>query len=382
MASKNRTDGDGSIYHDKTRDRWVGSYVIGWKGDKPIRRKVSGKSRTDAARKLRELKEKHAAGTLPIGRAPTVEEWLRLWIKDIAPNRVRPTTLATYRSRVENRLIPTLGAHRLDRLYPDHLESAWATLINDRGLTPGSVRVDHGILSAALDVAFERGLVKENVALRDHKPRGDDAPADVLSLAEARSILGAADNLERNQARWSVALSLGLRPGEALGLRWSDVDLDGGHLHIRHTLSRLKGKGLVLGPVKSKAGARTIAMPEQLHRQMKAHRLAQNAERLVAGTAWADGDYVFTQPDGRPLEPAADRKAWHALRKAAGVREVKLYASRHTAATLLMAQGVPPRVVMDMLGHSTLQMTTRYTHVADDMQREAMRRQGDALWGS
>src|SRR5690349_7728306 len=119
MASKNRSDKEGSLYYDKARDRWIGSYIVDWKGDKPVRRKVSGKSRTDASRKLQVLKEQVAAGTLPVGRAPTVEEWLKLWIKDIAPNRVRPTTLDTYGARVRNRLIPTLGSYRLDLLAPD-----------------------------------------------------------------------------------------------------------------------------------------------------------------------------------------------------------------------------------------------------------------------
>lgn len=381
MASKNRSDGDGSIYYDKARDRWVGVYVVDWVDGKPIRRKVSGKSRAAAATKLRELRDKVKAGNLPAGRLPTVEQWLNVWLEDIAAHRVRATTMGLYRTRVRNRLIPTLGHHRLDKLRPEHIEKAWRTLIDDRGLAPASVLVDHRILSRALKIAQQRGHLTRNPATMIDPPSAQSPEADVLSAAEAVKILTAAADLPRNGARWSVALSLGLRPGEALGLRWSDVDLDSGTLHVRNSLSRVAGQGLILGPAKTASGRRTIALPDQLTAELKAHRKAQAAERLAAGSHWVDGDYVFAQPNGKPTDPSADGIAWHALLKAADVRRVRRYTSRHTAATILLAKGVAPRVVMDIMGHANIQQTTRYQHVADEMQREAMRRQGDVLWG-
>lgn len=403
MASKNRSDKEGSLYQrhlptcppadPETRKRpehkcaspWVGSYVIGWRDDKPVRRKVSGKSRAAAAKRLNDLIDLHKAGNLPTGKVPTVEQWLNVWLEQIAPARVRPTTMQTYRNRVRNRLIPALGHHRLDRLHPDHIEKAWRELIHDKGRSPGSVLVDHRILSRALTVAEQRGYIKTNPARLIDAPRAESAEPDVLTLAEARKVLAVVAGLPRNSARWGVALSLGLRPGEALGLRWDDVNLDEGVVHVRHTLSRLPKQGLVLGPAKSKSGVRVIVMPPELARQMKAHRLEQNAERLAAGSSWHDGGgggYVFAQPNGKPLDPYADRKAWHELSKAAKIRGVRPYATRHTAATLLLAQGVAPRVAMEIMGHSDLKMTTHYQHVADELQREAMRRQGNALWGS
>lgn len=403
MASKNRTDKQGSLYQrhlptcpppdSETRKRpehecagpWIGSYVVGWRDDKPIRRKVSGRSKTAANRKLQDLIDQHRSGNLPTGKVPTVEQWLNVWLEQIAPSRVRPTTMQTYRNRVRNRLIPALGYHRLDRLHPDHIEKAWRELIHERGFSSGSVLVDHRILSRALTVAEQRGYIKSNPARLIDAPKAENAEPDVLTLAEAKKVLAVVENLKRNSARWGVALSLGLRPGEALGLRWDDVNLDEGTILVRHTLSRLPKRGLVLGPAKSKSGHRLLVMPDPLARQMKAHRLAQNAERLAAGSQWHSteaGGYVFAHPDGRPIDPYADRKAWHELTKTAKVRGVRPYATRHTAATLLLAQGVAPRVAMEIMGHSDLKMTTHYQHVADELQREAMKRQGDALWGS
>ena len=382
MASKNRSDGDGSIYYDKARDRWVGVYVVDWVDGKPIRRKVSGKSRAAAATKLRDLRDKVKAGNLPAGRLPTVEQWLTVWLEEIAAHRVKPTTMQLYRTRVRHRIIPLLGQHRLDKLRPEHIEKAWRYQIDDRGLTAGSVRVDHRILARSLKVAQQRGYLTRNPATMIDAPSGPEAPMDVLSGPEVAKLLGAIANMKRNGARWSVALALGLRPGEALGLRWSDVDLDSGTIHVRNTLTRITGKGLVLGTAKSRSGQRSLAVPDALVRQLKAHRKAQAAERLAAGSHWVDGDFVFAQPNGKPIDPQADGRTWHELTEAAGVRKVRRYTTRHTAATLLLAQGVAPRVAMDILGHASMQMTTRYQHVADEMQREAMRRQGDALWGS
>ena len=192
MASKKRTDGDGSIYQrhgagcpsrstvgTSPRASAPGSASTSPTGAtaSPSAARSPRSPRRPPTRKLAELKEQHAAGTLPVGRAPTVEQWLNVWLEQIAPNRVRPTTMQLYRSRVHNRLIPLLGSHRLDRLRPEHVEKAWAHLLGERGLSSGSVLVDHRILSRALTVALQRGLVRQNVAtLIDAPSARTDAP--------------------------------------------------------------------------------------------------------------------------------------------------------------------------------------------------------------
>lgn len=378
MASTKRSDGDGSIYYDKARDRYIGSLVVGWRDGKPVRRKVSGKSRAAAATKLRELRAKVEAGTLPAGRVPTVEQWLNVWLRDIAPQRIRETTIPSYRSKVDRYLIPHLGQHRLDRLRPEHLEAAYAEL----GKTLSSVTIlqAHRILSRALKVAEQRGYVGRNVATLVDPPAKESMKIEALTLAQAKRILDVAKG-KRNAARWSVALAIGLRQGEALGLTWDHVDLEDGMIRVRQSLARIPKKGLVLGPVKSSAGERNVTIPDALLAELRAHRKAQNAERLVAGSWWDERGFVFATAEGKPIDPRRDWGEWKALLEEAGVPHHRLHSARHTAATMLLAQGVPTRVVMDILGHSQISVTSKYQHPADDMQREAMRRQGTALWG-
>jgi integrase len=220
----------------------------------------------------------------------------------------------------------------------------------------------------------------------------------------------------RNGTRWSVALALGLRQGEALGLRWQYVDLDAGTLAVRWQLQRLAwrhgcadphgcgrdhhseecsagcirharacpqrtGGGLQLTELKSAKSRRTIALPRQLAVALKAHRASQLKERMIVGKLWDDRAFVWCQPSGRPIGAQADWKEWRTLLKAAGVRQVRVHDVRHTAATLLLAQGVDQRVVMEILGHSQISMTSKYAHVLPEVMTDAAERIGQALWG-
>jgi len=185
-----------------------------------------------------------------------------------------------------------------------------------------------------------------------------------------------------NAARWTVALAVGLRQSEALGLRWADVNLDAGTLSVRRGLHRVKGRGVVFEEPKSERSRRTLALPGQLVEALRVQRAAQLTERMAAGPLWDDGDLVFAQPNGRPVDPKADYQAWKDLLTEAGVREARLHDARHTAATLLLTQGVPARVAMQILGHSQISLTLgTYSHVMPELAEEAATRVGRALWG-
>lgn len=212
-----------------------------------------------------------------------------------------------------------------------------------------------------------------------------------------------------------MALALGLRQGEALGLRWSYVDLDTGTMMIRWQLQRQRwrhgcadaracanghhrpdcrpgctaharscpqrtGGGLQITELKSKKSRRTVAIPPQLVPALRAHRAAQLEERMRAGSVWHDRDFVWCQVNGRPIGAHADWDEWKALLKDAGVRDARVHDARHTAATLLLAQGVDQRVVMEILGHSQMSMTSRYAHVLPQVMSDAADRIGRALW--
>ncbi|MBA3744284.1 tyrosine-type recombinase/integrase [Sporichthya sp.] len=373
--------GESTISQDAT-GRWHGYVSMGLKDNgRRDRRHVSGARRAEVVAKVRALEEKRDAGTAgAAGKAPTVTTWLEHWLDTIAARRVRTSTLTRYRQLATHQLIPGIGHHRLDRLQPEHVEKLYAEL-SARGLAPATVRQAHRVLSRALKVAMQRGKVTRNVCTLVDSPTVDRGEVEPLTGAQARKILATATGT-RNAARWSVALALGLRQGEALGLPWDALDLDAGTLTVRQALQRQAGAGLVLVAPKSRAGRRTIALPEQLRDALKAHRGAQLAERMAAGPEWHDHGLVFAQPNGRPIDPRADHRAWRALLVAADVRGARLHDARHTAATLLLLQGVPARVVMEILGHSQISLTLgTYSHVVPELAQDAARRMGDALWG-
>lgn len=361
--------------------RFHGYVSMGLKeGGKRDRRHVAALKRADVVRMVRELEEQRDAGIRLVGgRGITVEEWLDHWLTAIAVRRLRPKTYDNYTSIVRRHLVRLLGHHRLDRLQPEHVEAAWAQLSTE-GLAPATVLLNHRILSRALTVAMQRGRVARNVATLVDPPSVRRPEIVPLTEAEVRKVLQAAHEID-NGARWSVALALGLRQGEALGLRWQDVDLDLGTLTVRHALQRRKGEGLVLVEPKSAAGRRTLALPAPLVDALRAHRAWQVQQRLAAANVWQDGDFLFAQANGRPFDAGQDWDAWKRLLAAAGVRDARLHDARHTAATLLLQQGVAARVAMQLLGHSQLSMTMHYTHVVPELAREAADRMGEALWG-
>ncbi|MDQ3105751.1 MAG: site-specific integrase [Actinomycetota bacterium] len=380
MTTK-RSNGEGTDITRGDDGRYHAWLSMGLKtGGRRDRRHVSGQTRAEVSRKLRALQAQRDAGVVPdAGRAPTVAAWLEHWLDNIATHRVRTKTLQGYRGMVRHRIAPALGHHRLDRLQPEHVEAFYAGLKNE-GLSASTVLQCHRILSRAVKVAMQRGKVSRNVCGLVDAPSVTRPEIQPLTATEARALLNAATDT-RNAARWSVALSLGLRQGEALGLAWDAVDLDTGVLTVRRALQRLGGQGLVMVEPKSRAGRRRIALPAQLVEGLRSHRAAQLEGRLKAGSEWKDHGLVFAQPNGKPIDPRADNRAWKALLQAAGVRDARLHDARHTAATLLLLQGVDNRVVMELLGHSQLSMTARYQHVLPELARDAAERMGKALWG-
>jgi len=208
-------------------------------------------------------------------------------------------------------------------------------------------------------------------------------------------------------ARWSIALSLGVRQGEALGLLWNDVDLDEGVVRVRRSLQRhtwehgcpvtdgqpscrrkrgaecdhRTGGGLLLVEPKTKASKRTIVLPAPLVEELRTHRARVNRRRLSAGEAWDPShDLVFPAAYGGPIDPSRDHAEWKSLLKTAGVRDVRLHDARHTAATLLLVQGVDIRTVMSIMGWTEMATAQRYTHAVDELRRRAARQIGTLLW--
>jgi integrase len=242
-------------------------------------------------------------------------------------------------------------------------------------LSDGTIRALHRLLRVALQDAVTDGLLVVNAAknLRlGHKYR---AKVSAWSAEEARRFLRTARS-DRLYALYAVALSLGLRRGEALGLRWSDADLDEGVIYVRQALHRVEGR-LQFGPVKSDGSERAVAVPAACLAALADHRTAQEVEREEAGIGWTDSGLVFTTGRGTPIEPRNINRHFAALTERAGVSKIRFHDLRHSCATLLYEQGVPLEHIQDVLGHSSPTITkTIYVDSTRQVQRAAVDRLG------
>ncbi len=303
----------------------------------------------------------------------TVTQFLDQWLENVAKPSVRPKTLHSYAQIVRLYLKPALGHHQLAKLAPQHVQA----MLNDRqqaGLSPRTVQYARDVLRQALNQALKWGLVARNVALLVDPPRSDRQPVTPLAAEQARGFL---DQLKSQENRlWPViamAIMTGLRQAELLGLRWSDVDLEGRTLCVAQTLQRIDGKWQV-GEPKSKRSRRTLPLPAEVVSTLRAQRLRQLEERLLAGDRWQDWGLIFTSTVGTPLEPSNLNARLHTLLAEAGLPQQGIHKLRHCFASLLIAQGVSPRVVMEMLGHSQISLTMNtYAHVMPTMLEDAAR---------
>lgn len=238
----------------------------------------------------------------------------------------------------------------------------------EAGLSPRTVQYLRAVLRRALCQALKWDLVARNVATLVDPPRS--VRYEVSPLTPTQAFLAAVKG-DRLEALYSVALALGLRQGEALGLRWSDVDLDAGTLKVRVALQRIGGKVELVEP-KTKRSRRTVHMPPTIVTALKEHRIRQLQERLMCGQRW---DYswnvIFASTIGTPLDARNVVRLFHSALERAGLPPMRFHDLRHTWASLLLAQGVGPRTIMDVLGHSQISLTMdTYSHVMPEMCRE------------
>jgi len=285
---------------------------------------------------------------------------------------VRPLTYAGYKVNVEKHLVPTLGKIPLDQLTPRHVQE----MMNARlaaGFSGKSVAYMQQVLRTALSLAVRWDMVSRNVARLVDRPRIERKPISPLTPDQARTFLAAIRG-HRLEALFSVALALGLRQGEALGLRWEDVDLGAGTLRVRHQLQRIDGK-LTLVPPKTERSRRTLVMPITIVERLREHEKRQVAEKLWAGSKWDDTGLIFSTRVGGPTQARHVIAEFHKALENAGLRRIRFHDLRHSCATLLLVQGVSPRVVMEVLGHSEIALTMNaYSHVVPELQRDAAQR--------
>lgn len=357
--SKRRGHGEGSIF--QRRDgRWVGQIDLGWEEGRRQRKQVYGSTEREVIDRLRELRTTKAMG-LPIAEERlTVEQWLSSWLKDHQPLDQSPNTFANYEWIVRCHLVPALGRKRLRNLTVADVNK----LLHQRaqsGLSRSSVIRMRLVLASALRAAETEGILARNVAALALVPRLPTSDGRSLTVDEAQRLLDEV-RVDRLGAAVTIMLTMGLRPGEALGLGWQHIDFDSDRLDVRRSLKREPG-GLRLGDVKTKNSRRSLQMPQLVIDRLQAHRRAQNKERMAAAE-WQDPDLVFPTTRGTLIDPRNFRRSFDKLTDRAGLGKWTPNELRHSAISLLSAAGVPIEEIADVVGHDGTRMTTGvYRHV-------------------
>lgn len=362
--------GDGSIFYEETRARWVGLVVLPADGSGKIRRaKVVGTTKSEVRHKLNELGRRVDDG-LPTGHGGlTLSAFLDMWLATALPARARvnsQNTVDLHRWAVDQAR-PVIGAKTLRALAPEDVERLLVSLV-DRGLAHRSVLTVRSSLVMALKWGQRRKLVAWNAAELAEMPAGARPAKDgrSLTLEEAKALLSAAEG-HRLGALVTVGVMLGLRPGELCGLRWSDIDLDAGVLHVRQARKRHRGEDgtevLTFGEPKTPKSRRSLDLPAHAVAALVRHTKTQAAERLRAGARWVDLDLVFATSIGTPINPSNLRRDVAELAQNAGIGRWTPKELRHSAGSLLSAAGVPLERIADLLGHVDTRMLERvYRH--------------------
>jgi integrase len=318
---------------------------------------------------LKEMRAKLDDGLTLAGARVTVKGHLATWLDSARPT-LRPNTIVQYERIVKRYLDPALGRLRLEDLRPDHVQRLYATA-QSSGTGVRTVRLIHSVLHRALHQALKWGLVRRNVCDAVDPPIARRTEMTALSARQVDALLSIAES-HRLYGLFYLALSTGLREGELLGLRWTDVDWTAGALQVQRQAQWLAGQGVVFQEPKTARGRRAVPLGSATLAVLRDHRKRQVEERLFYGAAWVDQDLLFTTTRGTPLNPSNLIKAFRALLDAAGLPAIRFHDLRHTAATLMLAQGVNPKIVQERLGHASITLTLdTYSHVLPTMQREA-----------
>ena len=321
------------------------------------------------------------AGSLPSSRL-TLNDWLTIWTEQILPGSVRESTAENYAHLVRCYVMPILGTRPLIKLTPADVRAFLVELgrTNSRDGKPLSARTvqyAHSVLRRALTEAIREELVTRNVAALVAPPRVPHRDVAYLDPEQARQLLVAARN-DRLYPLYAVALALGLRRSEALALRWTDINLGKRTLRVQGSLKRVNGRLRITEP-KTARSRRIVPLPAICVDALIEHRDRQAVERDKA-RLWIGSDLVFTTSIGTAIEPRNMVRHFQALCQRAGLPAIRFHDLRHTCASLLLAQGVEPRVIMETLGHSAIGTTMNlYTHVLPATQRSAADRMDDLL---
>ena len=380
---KRRANGEGNIRKRKD-GRWEGRYTVGHDPEtgKAIIKNVLGKTQTEVKEKLKKAIEENVGIDYSKAKTYTVGSWLEVWMENYAKIKLRPSTYKTSQGFLKNHIKPQIGSIPLADLTSLDLQRFYKHLLDGgrvdrieakkkpKGLAPKTVRNIHQMIGSAYNLAIEQKLVTRNPADGCALPKVERKEMQTLPVEQLTSFLREAKD-SGVFALYYIDLTTGLRRGELLGLKWSDIDLEKGDLRVQRQIGRIDGK-IIEMPLKTKNAYRTLPLSAD------AISVLMQQRRKTGNSEW-----VFPSPTGGPMSPDSVLHMLHRVLKRAGLPKVRFHDLRHTFATLALQNGVDIKTVSGMLGHFSAGFTLdTYAHVTTSAKREAAKTMGNILSGA
>jgi integrase len=343
------------------------------------------KGKKEAEKYLRKILHQKDSGEIVDSRKVTIAEHMESWLETVVKHRVRQATYLDYKDRVRLYITPVIGNVKLSNLKPKMIQALYSDMIG-KGLSSRSVRYVHTILRNSLQQAVKWELLNKNPAdlVSDELPNNKREEMKVLTKEQAASFLESTA-YSPMKAFFCLLLCSGMRPSEALGLKWSDVDFENNRITINRTLTRYRKGGWSLEEPKTSRSRRTIPLPKTAMKDLKDHEKEQLAEILKAEPGkYNKHDFVFAANNGEPLSNRnVLMRHFKPILEKAGLPDIRLYDLRHTCATLLLAAGENPKIVSERLGHASITLTLdTYSHVLPDMQEASAAKLEGMLFGN
>src|SRR5215204_2129704 len=361
MAQKRRGHGEGALFL-RADGLWVARLTL----PDGRRKTYYGKTQKEAAIKLSEAKRNAEDGVDLSAAKLTVKAYLEKWLSSSVKPSTRPKTFNTYESLCRTAIVPRIGGNNLAKLTALDLQSLYTDL-GESGLSPRSVHHVHRVLHRAFVQAIRWKLLPRNPCDGATSPKVPRAELTIWSPSDAdRFLLTTREH--RMHPLYVLAWTTGMRQGELLGLKWSDVEFNAGTLAVRRALQWQRGVGLVFTEPKTARSRRKIHLSQTALTALQAHKDRQVFDRRIVAEAWIDNNLVFCNAVGEPLNPTNETKQFQRAVARAGLPSMRFHDMRHTAATILLARGVHVKLVSEMLGHSTITLTLdTYSHVIPAM---------------
>lgn len=383
----NNANGEGSVYQCKSgrhTGKWVAQVTIGTGPNGRLKfKKAYCKTHPEAKRKLKELLKDIEEGIdLQLQAGLTLREWITTWMDLYRKNSIGLSTWQSHNYQVKATIIPALGDYLLKDLTTEAIQKMYNKMVEEKYARATVVKA-HQILSMCINKAVEKRVISWNMAKATELPRaGDDDEVKAMTEEEMQLFLGA---IQREREIWRVIfltlLGTGLREGEALALRWSNVNFRERTAKVTETVVRITGQGLTFTDPKTKKSRRVVPLPKELAAVLRLHRIHQAKERLKAGDKYQNNDLVFCTDIGRPIEARNLIRVFHRIRDKLGFsKDLTVHSLRHTFATRLLEERIDLKTVSELLGHKDISTTGNiYAHVMPRLKTGAADKMNELL---